>query len=360
VYDNSEVLARLNRLKLSLKPTLTHCTFVQRTMLSVVKSEEADGRCDYDQRENNIHDLPQAAPQASINSVLGNLTTVSKSGAYCRVLTLCLSVCLTYSAYFAIASLLTSFNKELGYVTYFLLWVPYFPAQFFASPIAGKVIKPNYSLAIAFTVYVCYYATNIYPTWYSLPISATMFSVCSGTFFWVGSLSYLTNLAYSLSNTTGRSYSYYIISFQGAFYFVHTLSSAIGSAISFAFLLPDQLSIDKSNVAINLTLSNITGSNISSGQCQHDIGVASVSEWAYYGLNSVLTSLGIVAVVLVMLLPPRPRECSISCLSLFSGYENTFLNGTFTKFTLLGWISFYREQFIRICILFQNVSEWPL
>ena len=303
---------------------------------------------------------------------------ITTSGAYCRVLTICLSVCLSYSGYFAIVSLLTSFDQDLGYVTYLLLWIGYFPAQFFASPIAVKVLKPKYSLVMAFIFYACFYATNIYPTWYSLPVGAFLCSIGAGMFFWAGSQSYLTNLAYALSKTTGRSSDHYIGSFQGAFHFSFNLSSVAGNAISFAFLLPDQLIVY--NAAINSTLSklNNTASNISSGQCQHDIGVASVSEWAYYGLNSVLTSLGIVAVVLVMLLPPRPRECckwkrcstgavhidrkcfceitkkyvvrplkillkpsfvAISCLSIFSGYGIVFFNGAFNKVVFCSYCS---------------------
>ena len=323
-------------------------------------------------------------PQLIVNeckeqSLASDAETVTKlSGAYCRVMILCLSIGLTLSGYFAISSLLTSFNQELGYFTAILIWIPYVLAQLFLSPTMVKILNPKYSVVAAFSCYTFFYITNIYPSWYTLPIGAIVYGMGSGCFFWTGSLSYLTQLAHSVSKATGTPASHYIGNFQGLFYFFIALSSVIGNGLSLVFLLPDQLLNDSANAASRNLSSNISVSNNTPEQCDLDVRVAAVSPWAYYGLTSVFVVLGLVSVILVIFIPPRPKICknhknremncsTLQChvdrkhmchgmrklvfnplkrllkptflavggLSFFSGYEIAFFSGTFTKVFLV-------------------------
>ena len=320
-------------------------------------------------------------PQLIVNeckeqSLASDVETVTKlSGAYCRVMILCLSIGLTFSGYFAISCLLTSFNQELGYFTAILLWILYVPAQLFLSPTMVKILNPKSSVVAAFSCYTFFYITNIYPSWYTLPIGAIAFALGAGCFFWTGSLSYLTQLAHSVSKATGTPASHYIENFQGLYYFFFALSSIIGNCLSLVFLLPDQLLIDSASIASN---NSSTVSNNTPEQCDLDVRVAAVSPWAYYGLTSMLAVLGLVSVVLVIFIPPRPKICknrnnkemncstlrchvdrkhmchgmrklvinplklllkptflAVSGLSFFSGYEYAFFSGTFTKVLLM-------------------------
>ena len=319
-------------------------------------------------------------PQLIVNeckeqSLASDVETVTKlSGAYCRVMILCLSICLTYSGFYAINALLTSFNQELGYFTAILLWIPYVPAQLFLSPTMVKILNPKSAVVAAFSCYTFFYITNIYPSWYTLPIGAIAFALGSGLFFWAGSLSYLTQLAHSVSKATGTPASHYIGNFQGLFYFSLALSGVIGNGLSLIFLLPDQLLNDNANAASNNLSSNISVSNNTPEQCDLDVRAAAVSPWAYYGLTSMLALLSLVSVILVIFIPPRPNICKnrnnkeVNCstlrchvdrkhmchgmrklvfkplrlllkptfivvggLSFYSGYESTFFSGTFTK-----------------------------
>ena len=309
--------------------------------------------------------------------------TVTKlSAAYCRVMILCLAIGLTFSGFFAISSLLTSFNQELGYFTAILLWIPYVPAQLFISPTVGKILNPKTSVVAAFSCYTFFYATNIYPSWYTLPIGAIVYTMGSGLFFWAGSLTYLTQLAHAVSKGTGTPASHYIGNFQGLFFLFFALSGVIGNGLSLVFLLPDQLLIDSANAASRNLSSNISVLNNTPEQCDRDVRIAAVSPWAYYGLTSALVVLGLVSVILVIFIPPRPKICknrkhremncsTLQChvdkkhmchgmrklvinplklllkptfiavggLSLFSGYEYTFFSGTFTKVFLVMFIS---------------------
>ena len=293
---------------------------------------------------------------------------ITKFQGYVRVLIVCISVSFCYSGYYAIFSLLTSFDQELGQLAGTLLWIPYIPSQLFLSPTIVKILNPKYSLVAAFTCYTFFYVTNIYPTWYTLPLGAVVYALGAGVFFWSGALSYFTHVAFAISKTTGASARDYVSKFHGLFFLSLSVASVIGTVLASAFLLSDQLVLDSVSV---VNRSSFNASNSTPSQCNRDVQLATVSPWAYYGLTIAFTGLGVLAVILILFLPPRPKKCCQKCksslphvnrscvcqmtktvvvrplnllfsksflavggIAIFAGYQLSYFNGIFTKVSI--------------------------
>ena len=291
---------------------------------------------------------------------------ITKCQGYIRVLIVCISVSFCYSGFSAIFSLLTSFDQELGNLVGILLWIPYIPSQFFLSPTIVKILNPKYSIFAAFSCFTFFYATNIYPTWYTLPLGAVVYALGAGVFFWSGALSYFTHIAFAISKTTGASARDYVSKFHGLFFLSLAISSVIGTVLASAFLLSDQLVLDS---VVNRSSSN--ASNSTPAQCNRDVQLATVSPWAYYGLTIVFTGLGVLTAIPILFLPPRPKKCcqkyesflprvNRSCIcqmtktvvvrplnllfsksvlavggvAIFAGYQLSYFNGIFTQVSI--------------------------
>ena len=255
-----------------------------------------------------------------------------------RVVLVYVAIFLGYLGYFPVLGLLTSFNADLGYVTGGVLRLCGSLTQVFA-PIAVSIINLKYCLIIHFFIFAFFYATNFYPSWYTIPLGAGAFGFSAGLFFWTAALTYLTEAAQELSEQKKRPLTHYVSMFHGGLYGVYHFAGFAGNALSAAFFLSDQLLID--NAALNS--SNLTNSSFDE-MCMRDTLYTSVSSWAYYGFFGISTLCAIISVVTLFCLPtkgPKQCVCKSALRSIKPLLVNTFKAFFIRKFMLMLPLSFY-------------------
>ena len=263
---------------------------------------------------------------------------------YCRVVQVYTGIFLGYLGYFPILGLLTSFNADLGYVTAGLSWSLSGLAQIVA-PVTVPMFGVKRCLIIHFSVYAVYYATYFYPSWYTIPLSATAVGLSSGLFFWTAALSYLTEAAQELSKQQKKNrITHYVSMFHGGLYGVFHFAGFAGNALAAAFFLSDQLILDSTV----LNSSNLTNSSMNE-VCKRNTLYTAVSSWAYYGFFSISTACAILGVVTLFSLPnkdPKRRVCNASvCKATLCSIKpllvNTFKAFIVPKYSLMLTLSFY-------------------
>ena len=220
---------------------------------------------------------------------------ISTSKASCRMLLVVCITLLSHSAFFVIAGLTTSLNQELGFVSFGLMWFCWFIISCLAAPVAA-VIGQKYSLVLSIFCMCLFFASNYYPTWYTL-IPGSIFMSVGGGLFWVLIFPYMANTADEYAAKTGGTADRYASQYCGIFYFAYGMAAVFGSITSSAFLLPDQL------IAHN---GSFTGGGNQS--CSNDTQDISPAPWAVYSLLSVTTVFGILSFFLVCALPKTAKD----------------------------------------------------
>ena len=272
---------------------------------------------------------------------------ISTSEASCRMLLVVCITILSHAAFFVIAGLSTSLNQELGFVAFGLMWFCWIITCCLATPVA-TIIGQKFSLVLSVFCMCIFFASNYYPTWYTLIPGAVFMAIGDG-FYWALMFPYMANTAEEYAAKTGGTVAYYTSQYFGIFYFAYGIAAVFGSVISSAFLLPDQLA------AAN-------GSFVGSGNqsCSNGTQVISPALWAVYGLVSVTTMFGILSFLLACVLPKTTMD-KVDAPNTFLVNARLYLK-SLTQLSLLlvipimvyGGFSFgvYFGTFTKVCVTF--------
>ena len=272
---------------------------------------------------------------------------ISISEASCRMLLVVSITILSHAAFFVLAGLSTSLNQELGFVAFGLMWFCWIITCYLAAPVA-TIIGQKFSLVLSVFCMCIFFASNYYPTWYTL-ISGAVFMAIGGGFYWALIFPYMANTAEEYAAKAGGTVAYYTSQYFGIFYFAYGIAAVFGSVISSAFLLPDQLAAANGSFA---------GSGNQS--CSNGTQVISPALWAVYGLVSVTTMFGILSFLLACVLPKTTKD-KLNAPNTFLANVRLYLK-SLTQLSLLlvipimvyGGFSFgvYFGTFTKVCVTF--------
>lgn len=262
------------------------------------------------------------------------------------LLVVCITV-LSHAAFFVLAGLSTSLNQELGFVAFGVMWFCWIITCCLAAPVA-TIIGQKYSLVLSVFCMCIFFASNYFPTWYTL-IPGAVFMAIGGGLYWALIFPYMANTAEEYAAKTGGTVAYYTSQYFGIFYFAYGIAAVFGSVTSSAFLLPDQLAAANGSFA---------GSGNQS--CSNGTQVISSALWAVYGLVSVTTMFGILSFLLACVLPKTSKD-KVDASNTFMVNVRLYLKSLTQSSLLLvipimiyGGFSFgvYFGTFTKVCVTY--------
>lgn len=228
----------------------------------------------------------------------------ASEASYRMILVVCITV-LSHAAFFLLAGLATSLNQELGFVAFGIVWIVWIIASYIAAPVAA-IIGQKYALVLALFCMFIFNASNYYPTWYTL-IPGAVFLAIGGGFFWALIFPYMAATAEERAAQSGDTAAHYTSRYFCIYYLAYGIAAVLGSLVSSAFLLPDQLA-------------TANGSFTGGGNetCSDGTQVISPASWAVYGLVSAAAGSGFLSFLLACALPKTAKDKLASPNSLLA------------------------------------------
>ena len=197
--------------------------------------------------------------------------------------------------YFALASLLTTFNGLIGYVSLGVMWLCWF-ASGLASSVVIKYIGIRLTAILSCSFSVLFPLGNFYPSYPTLVIGSAFLGLGGGP-IWTVILYYVNEAAELTSCYLQKDAKALISLFHGIVYMSYFTSALLGSLISSAFLLPSQL-----------LATNTTGFN-ETGLCAVESDFIQTPAWSRYGLLVVSLAFSILAVIISILIRGTIPTC---------------------------------------------------
>lgn len=301
-----------------------------------------------------------------------------KKGIYKNVLLICLSFLLNFTAFAGISNLQSSLNDEenLGVVSLAVIYASLIISALFIPTYVIKHLGCKWTMFCAILGYTTYSVGNFYPHWGTL-IPTSIAVGLSGAPLWSAKCAYLTTAAKRYARLVGESTDTVVNRFFGIFFLLFQTNQIIGNLIS-SFILssadsinlefPSNLTAEREDEIRSVCGANDCPYNDIAGNSSDD-----TPETTIYILMGTYTACGLLAAANMALFVDnitirltetrntkellaatfvqmkKKRQILLILITMYSGFEQAFLTGDFTKSFVTCPIAVNWVGFILIC-----------
>ncbi|XP_044531416.1 protein unc-93 homolog A-like [Gracilinanus agilis] len=274
-----------------------------------------------------------------------------------NVLVVSFGFLLLFTAYGALQNLQSSLNTEagLGVATLSVIYASVIVSSMFLPPILIKTFGCKWTITCSMCCYITFSVGNFYPSWFTLIPTAIILGL-GGAPLWSAESSYLTMTGNSYAQKTGKLRKDVVNQYFGIFYLIFQSSGIWGNLIS-SLVLEQKISRE----ATKAELLNCGARDCyTSSPTTNNTNTQHPSNNLIYILLGIYTGSGILAVILVaVFLDHIPndeseteenkgesfwsnilatfqhlkdrRQVLLIPLTMYSGFEQGFLSGDYTK-----------------------------
>ncbi|XP_066402205.1 protein unc-93 homolog A [Molothrus aeneus] len=308
-----------------------------------------------------------------------------------NVLVISFGFLLLFTAYSGLQSLQSSLNAEegLGVASLSVLYAALTLSSMFLPPIIIKKLGCKWTIAVSMCCYVAYSLGNFYASWYTL-IPTSMILGLGGAPLWSAKCTYLTIAGTLYAEKAGKSARDIINQYFGIFFLVFQTSGVWGNLISSLILSQssNQGEISEEDLECCGAYDCLTDTTNSTGSERP-------SDSLIYTLLGVYSASGVLAVLLVIIFLDQiksdqaetekektpfwstflatlrhlkdKRQCLLIPLTMYSGFEQAFLSGDFSKSFVTCALGIQYVGYMMICfaginslcsLLFGKISQF--
>ncbi|XP_036624373.1 protein unc-93 homolog A-like [Trichosurus vulpecula] len=280
-----------------------------------------------------------------------------------------------FTAYGALQNLQSSLNKAagLGVTTLSVIYASVIVSSMFLPPVLIKKFGCKWTITVSMCCYITFSIGNFYASWYTLIPAAVILGLGAAP-LWSAEATYLTTSGNIYAKKTGKLGKDVVNQYFGVFYLIFQSSGVWGNLISSLVLQqePPKGELSKEqlmNCGANDCFTTSTSTNSSTKR---------PADQLIYTLLGIYTGSGILAVLLVAIfLDPIPsdsendeeekdvpistrfmatfqhlkdkRQCLLIPLTMYSGFEQGFLSGDYTKSYVTCALGIHLVGYVMIC-----------
>ncbi|XP_075056800.1 protein unc-93 homolog A-like isoform X1 [Mixophyes fleayi] len=290
---------------------------------------------------------------------------------------------LLYTAFGGLQSLQSSLNADegLGVASLSVIYGAHIISSMFIPPIMIKKIGYKWTIVVSMCCYITYSLGNFYPSWYTL-IPTSVILGFGGAPLWAAKCTYLTESGNRYAEKVGKVGKDIVNQYFGLFFLIFQSSGVWGNLISSLIFgqTPDADCLSESNYthcgANDCPYVNVSYVNSTSSKRPSDSLI--------YTLLGIYTGSGILAILLVsifldnidlkkepkkediknetfwikILAPLRhlrdKRQCLLIPLTMWSGFEQGFLAGDYTKSYVTCTLGIHFVGYVMMCFAATN------
>ncbi|XP_026701439.1 protein unc-93 homolog A isoform X2 [Athene cunicularia] len=269
-----------------------------------------------------------------------------------NVLVISFGFLLLFTAYGGLQSLQSSLHSEggLGVASLSVLYAALILSSMFLPPILIKKLGCKWTIAGSMCCYVAFSLGNFYASWYTL-IPTSVILGLGGAPLWSAKCTYLTIAGNSYAEKAGKNGKDIINQYFGVFFLIFQSSGIWGNLIS--SLIFSQASTKASGV-LAVLLIIVFLDQITSDQAETEKEAPEApSFWSTF--LATLQHL------------KDKRQCLLIPLTMYSGFEQGFLSGDYTKTYVTCALGIHYVGYVMICfsavnslcsLLFGKISQF--
>ncbi|NXH42050.1 UN93A protein, partial [Dicaeum eximium] len=311
-----------------------------------------------------------------------------------NVLVISFGFLLLFTAYSGLQSLQSSLNSEegLGVASLSVLYAALTLSSMFLTPVIIQKLGCKWTIAVSMCCYVAYSLGNFYASWYTL-IPASVILGLGGAPLWSAKCTYLTIAGTSSAEKAGKNAKDIINQYFGVFFLVFQTSGVWGNLISSLILSQSSNKAEISEEALECC-----GAYDCLTDTTNSTGSERPSNSLIYTLVGVYTACGVIAVLLVIIFLDQiksdqaetekekleapsfcssflatfchlkdKRQCLLIPLTMYSGFEQAFLAGDYSKSYTTCALGIHYVGYMMICfagvnslcsLLFGRISQF--
>ncbi|OXB57473.1 hypothetical protein ASZ78_009250 [Callipepla squamata] len=289
---------------------------------------------------------------------------------------------------------MSSLNSEegLGVASLSVLYAALIISSMFLPPILIKKLGCKWTIAGSMCCYVAFSLGNFYASWYTL-IPTSVILGLGGAPLWSAKCTYLTIAGNSYAEKAGKIGKDIINQYFGVFFLIFQSSGIWGNLIS-------SLILSQSSNKVEISEENLAccGAYDCVSNTANTTALAKPSESLVYTLLGVYTASGVLAVLLIIIFLDQiksdqaetekeiqktpsfwstllatfqhlkdKRQCLLIPLTMYSGFEQGFLAGDYTKTYVTCALGIHYVGYVMICfsavnslcsLLFGKISQF--
>ncbi|NXL72631.1 UN93A protein, partial [Leptocoma aspasia] len=311
-----------------------------------------------------------------------------------NVLVISFGFLLLFTAYSGLQSLQSSLNAEegLGVASLSVLFAALTLSSMFLPPVVIQKLGCKWTIAVSMCCYIAYSLGNFYASWYTL-IPASVILGLGGAPLWSAKCTYLTIAGTSYAEKAGKNAKDIINQYFGVFFLVFQTSGVWGNLISSLIL-----SQSSNKAEISEEDLQCCGAYDCLTDTTNSTGSERPSNSLIYTLVGVYTASGVIAVLLVIIFLDQiksdqaetekekleapsfcssflatfrhlkdKRQCLLIPLTMYSGFEQGFLAGDYSKSYVTCALGIHYVGYMMICfagvnslcsLLFGKISQF--
>ncbi|XP_062981490.1 protein unc-93 homolog A [Elgaria multicarinata webbii] len=286
-----------------------------------------------------------------------------------------------FTAYGGLQSLQSSLHSDegLGVASLSVIYAALILSSMFLPPILIKKFGCKWTIVGSMCCYITYSLGNFYASWYTL-IPTSMILGLGGAPLWSAKCTYLTIAGNSYAQKAGKIGANIVSQYFGIFFLIFQSSGVWGNLISSLVFeqSPNKVEISEADLACcgayNCMTTNTTNNTATS---------TGPSDTLVYTLLGIYTASGILAVLIVIIFLDRitdnesegevkkipsfwstflaafrhlkdKRQCLLIPLTMYSGFEQGFLAGDYTKSYVTCALGINFVGYVMICFSATN------
>uniref|UniRef100_A0A8C9EHX0 Protein unc-93 homolog A n=1 Tax=Pavo cristatus TaxID=9049 RepID=A0A8C9EHX0_PAVCR len=311
-----------------------------------------------------------------------------------NVLVISFGFLLLFTAYGGLQSLQSSLNSEegLGVASLSVLYAALIFSSMFLPPILIKKLGCKWTIAGSMCCYIAFSLGNFYASWYTL-IPTSVILGLGGAPLWSAKCTYLTIAGNSYAEKAGKIGKDIINQYFGVFFLIFQSSGIWGNLIS-------SLILSQSSNKVEISEEDLAccGAYDCVSNTTNTTALAEPSKSLVYTLLGVYTGNGVLAVLLIIIFLDQiksdqaetekeiqktpsfwstflatfqhlkdKRQCLLIPLTMYSGFEQGFLAGDYTKTYVTCALGIHYVGYVMICfsavnslcsLLFGKISQF--
>ncbi|NXT94801.1 UN93A protein, partial [Anhinga rufa] len=311
-----------------------------------------------------------------------------------NVLVISFGFLLLFTAYGGLQNLQSSLHSEegLGVASLSALYAALILSSMFLPPILIKKLGCKWTITGSMCCYIAFSLGNFYASWYTL-IPTSVILGLGGAPLWSAKCTYLTIASNSYAEKTGKNGKDIINQYFGIFFLIFQSSGIWGNLISSLVFsqASNKVEISEENLACCGAYDCITDTTNTTGS-------AEPSNSLIYTLLGSYTASGVLAVLLMVMFLDQlksdqaetekeiletptfwstflatfqhlkdKRQCLLIPLTMYSGFEQGFLSGDYTKTYVTCALGIHYIGYVMICfsavnslssLLFGKISQF--
>ncbi|XP_064365406.1 protein unc-93 homolog A isoform X3 [Dromaius novaehollandiae] len=312
-----------------------------------------------------------------------------------NVLVISFGFLLLFTAYGGLQSLQSSLHSEegLGVASLSVIYAALIFSSMFLPPILIKKLGCKWTISGSMCCYIAFSLGNFYASWYTL-IPTSVILGLGGAPLWSAKCTYLTVAGNSYAEKAGKIGKDIINQYFGVFFLIFQSSGVWGNLIS-------SLILGQSSNKVEISEEDLPccgAYDCMTSDATNTTGSAGPSKSLIYTLLGIYTASGVLAVLLIVIFLDQnksdqaetereitktpsfwstflatfqqlkdKRQCLLIPLTMYSGFEQGFLAGDYTKTYVTCALGIHYVGFVMICfaatdslcsLLFGKISQF--